>query len=133
MTTLRALAFGLAATLLAAPPVLAAAAPAAAPSATDGLWGPALRTLASLAAVLAVLAVCAWLARRLRDRGAFRGGLIEVVSGVSLGGREKVVLLRVGDEQVLVGISPAGMRPLHVLRGAAPRHDTFGSYMEQRP
>ena len=45
-----------------------------------------------------------------------RSGLIEVVSGISLGTREKVVLLRVGREQVLVGVSPAGMRTLHVIR-----------------
>ena len=97
------------------------------------LWGPALRMLLSLGAVLAVLAGCAWLAQRLRNGSSFRTGLIEVVSGISLGGREKVVLLRVGDEEVLVGISPAGMRPLHVLKrppGSSPRSAEFADYME---
>lgn len=101
-------------------------------AATD-LWGPALRMLLSLGAVLAVLAGCAWLAQRLRNGGSFKTGLIEVVSGISLGGREKVVLLRVGGEQVLVGISPAGMRALHVLNnGAAESQQTtqFADYME---
>ena len=101
-------------------------------AATD-LWGPALRMLLSLGAVLAVLAGCAWLAQRLRNGGSFKTGLIEVVSGISLGGREKVVLLRVGGEQVLVGISPAGMRALHVLnKDAADPQPTsqFADYME---
>lgn len=103
--------------------------PGAAP-ATD-IWEPALRMVLSLGAVLAVLAGCVWLARRLRDGGAFRGGLIRVVSGISLGGRDKVVLLQVGEEQVLVGVSAAGMRPLHVLRNttsAEPRR--FDEYLE---
>jgi len=97
------------------------------------LWGPALRMLLSLGAVLAVLAGCAWLAQRLRSGGSFKTGLIEVVSGISLGGREKVVLLRVGGEEVLVGISPAGMRPLHVLNKTAqkpPQAADFSDYME---
>jgi len=105
----------------------------AADGADTDLWGPALRMILSLGAVLAVLAGCAWLAQRLRNGGSFRTGLIEVVSGISLGGREKVVLLRVGGEQVLVGISPAGMRPLHVLKdGSVPADDgkKFADYME---
>ncbi|RMF95369.1 MAG: flagellar biosynthetic protein FliO [Gammaproteobacteria bacterium] len=98
--------------------------------ATD-LWGPALRMLLSLAAVLALLGGCAWLARRLRERGSLGGGLIEVVGGISLGGRDKVVLLQVGDEQVLVGISQAGMRPLHVLRRKRrPEPKEFDDYLE---
>jgi flagellar protein FliO/FliZ len=95
------------------------------------LWEPAIRMVASLAAVLALLAGVAWLARRLRQGGTFRTGLIEVVSGISLGGREKVVLLRVSGEEVLVGISPAGMRALHVLNRSPEQPKSFGKYMEQ--
>jgi flagellar protein FliO/FliZ len=83
---------------------------------TQSLWAPALRMILSLAAVLAVLAGCALLARKLRSGGSIKDGLIQVVSGISLGSREKVVLLRVGGEDVLIGVSPAGMRPLHVLK-----------------
>lgn len=107
--------------------LLAAEAEAGAP-ATD-LWAPALRMILSLGAVLAVLAGCVWLAQRMRNGGAFKTGLIEVVSGISLGGREKVVLLRVGGEEILVGISPTGMRALHVLKGEARGAD-FSDYME---
>ena len=100
-------------------------------AATTDVWGPTLRMLLSLLAVLAILGGCVFLAKRLRDGGAFKTGLIEVVSGISLGGRDKVVLLRVGDEQVLVGISAAGMRPLHVLRGRPkPEPKEFDDYLE---
>src|SRR5262245_53363853 len=63
---------------------------------------PALRMVLSLGAVLALVAGLAWVAQRLRAGGGLKSGLIEIVSGVSLGAREKVVLLRVGQEQVLV-------------------------------
>lgn len=93
---------------------------------------PLVRMVLSLGAVLALVAGLAWVAQRLRAGGRLKSGLIEVVSGISLGAREKVVLLRVGQEQVLVGVSPSGMRTLHVIKdaaGAAP----FQSYMERTP
>ena len=68
-----------------------------------------------LAVVLALLGATAWVSRRFRVGAGMRGGLIEVISGLSLGARERVVLIRVGGDQVLVGVSPSGMRTLHVL------------------
>lgn len=114
--------------LLAAGSAIAAGTPQ--PAGMDSLIGPALRMLASLAAVLALVAGLAWAAKKLRNAGHLKSGLIEVVSGVSLGAREKVVLLRVGQEQVLVGVSPSGMRALHVIREPAPA--PFASYMEPK-
>ncbi len=91
------------------------------------LWAPTLRMILGLGGVLAVLAALAFVAQRLRRGNAFKSGLIEIVSGVSLGGREKVVLLRVGGDEILVGMSPSGMRPLHVIRRAEPAE--FDTYM----
>ena len=108
-----------------AAPVLAETAPAAPAS----LWGPALRMLASLIAVLAIVAALAWVAQRLKNGGRLQSGLIQVVSGVSLGNREKVVLLRVNDEDILVGVGPAGMRSLHVMRSRNPQ-PSFADVME---
>lgn len=95
------------------------------------LAGTALRMVLSLGAVLALVAALAWVAKRLRAGGHLKSGLIEVVSGVSLGAREKVVLLRVGQEQVLVGVSPAGMRALHVMKDADATPN-FSALMEQK-
>lgn len=95
----------------------------------ENMSGPLLRMVLSLLAVLAVLGVCAWLARRVRGT-QIQGGLIQIVSGLSLGPKEKVVLLRVGDDQVLVGLSSAGMQPLHVV-GNAPPAQPFSLDMAQ--
>lgn len=94
------------------------------------LWEPTLRMVLSLSAVLALLWVCTWAAKRVRNGASFKSGMIEVISGVSLGGREKVVLLRVGGDEVLVGVSPTGMRPLHVLSKPS-RPAGFSDYMEK--
>jgi flagellar protein FliO/FliZ len=136
---LRALSTGRARIALVLLAGLAAAAAAASPAQpvpaaldSGSLVGPALRMIVSLGAVLALVAGLAWTARRLRAGGRLKSGLIEVVSGVSLGARERVVLLRVGQEQILVGVSPAGMRALHVMKDATAA-PPFASLMEDKP
>lgn len=99
--------------------------------ATGDLVGATLRMAAGLAVVLGLLGAAAWASRRFRISGRLRSGLIEVESGISLGAREKVVLLKVGNEQVLVGISPAGMRTLHVITRPGP--PGFNAIMEDQP
>jgi len=96
------------------------------------LWAPTLRMIMGLGGVLALLGILAFAMKRLRRGNAFKSGMIEIVSGVSLGGREKVVLLRVGGDEVLVGMSPSGMRPLHVVRHAETKRAEpaeFDTYM----
>ena len=82
-----------------------------------------LRMIASLAVVLLLLVASAWFVRRWRDRQNATSESIEIVSGLSLGAKERIVLLRVGTEQVLVGVSPAGMRSLHVIKDGERRFD----------
>jgi flagellar protein FliO/FliZ len=104
----------------------------AAPDAAS-LAAPLLRMVLSLGAGLGVVWGLAWLAKRLRQGGSARAGMIEILSGVSLGTRDKVVLLRVGSEQVLVGVSPSGMRALHVLRDGTTPAAPFDSLLGKEP
>ena len=100
-------------------PLLASAAaePASTPSALPpDMLISTLRMLGSLTLVLLLVAGGAWLLKRYRPGSRMSGGQIEIIGGLSLGSRERVVLLQVLDEQVLVGISQDGMRALHVLR-----------------
>lgn len=101
---------------------------------TTDLTSAAIRMVLGLAAVLALLGATAWVSRRFRAAAQARGGQIEVVSGLSLGTRDRVVLIRVGGDQVLVGISPSGMRALHVLGHDQdqPPSKEFTSYMEKK-
>jgi flagellar protein FliO/FliZ len=92
---------------------LFAAGPAAA--APVGAGGVASVTLALLAVLAAIFAV-AWLARRVRGFGNRVGNAIEVLADVPLGPKERAVLIRLGAEQVLVGVAPGRVSALHVLR-----------------
>jgi flagellar protein FliO/FliZ len=83
-----------------------------APAGAGGLASVTFALLAVLAAIFAV----AWLARRMRGFGSRVGTAIDVLADVPLGPKERAVLLKVGKEQILVGVSPGRVSPLHVLR-----------------
>ncbi|HVS77076.1 MAG TPA: flagellar biosynthetic protein FliO [Steroidobacteraceae bacterium] len=42
--------------------------------------------------------------------------LLVVLADIPLGPKERAVLLKVGSEQILVGVAPGRVSPLHVLR-----------------
>lgn len=89
-----------------------------------------MRMVIGLAVVLGLLAATAWVSKRFRAASGSRGGAIEILTGLSLGNRERVVLLKVGNDQVLVGISPSGLRTLHVI--GQPASTDFSSFIENK-
>jgi flagellar protein FliO/FliZ len=92
------------------------AAPHAASSAAPvGAGGLASVTVALLIVLAAIFAV-AWLARRVRGMGSRIGNAIDVLADVPLGPKERAVLLKVGTEQILIGVAPGRVSSLHVLR-----------------
>ena len=71
--------------------------------------------LLSLAAVIALIVALAWALRRLQSGQAGGSRLVHVVAQVPLGPRERIVLVRVGEHQALVGVSPGGVTSLQLL------------------
>jgi flagellar protein FliO/FliZ len=104
----------------------AAPAQVAAPSSTSGL----LRVTVALVVVLGAVILAARLARRVRGlSGGGSGAVLEVLGQLSLGARERAVLVRVGQRQLLIGVAPGNVRTLHVfeepaLTGEARVNDT---------
>lgn len=94
-------------------------APAVAEVAPTPAGGFAQVTL-SLGLVLAAVFAAAWLMKRLRGTRLGAGGEIRVVAERALGSRERVVLLEVGGERLLVGVAPGSVRALHAWRSVAP-------------
>lgn len=89
-------------------PVLAAVTPPAAGSLAQMVLG--------LIGVLAIIVGGAWLLKRYGQLpGAGYGGALRVLGGVSLGPRERAVLIQVGEKQLLLGVTPGCVRTLHVL------------------
>ncbi|HUN68680.1 MAG TPA: flagellar biosynthetic protein FliO [Burkholderiales bacterium] len=80
-----------------------------------------LQMLAGLVAVIATIAGCAWLARRAGLAQASRGQLMKVVSAIHLGARERVVVVELQDQWLVLGIAPGRVSALATLpRGAVP-------------
>lgn len=71
-----------------------------------------------LLAVLALIFALAWLYRRYGNYTPFNRADIQVLGGVSLGSREKAVLLEVDGTRLLVGVAPGHVSTLHVFRSA---------------
>ena len=91
------------------------------PSAAGGL----LRVTVALLVVLAAVLAAAWLARRMRAiGGGSSGSSLELLAQLPLGTRERAVLVRVGDRQLLLGVAAGNVRTLHVLEPQAATANT---------
>jgi flagellar protein FliO/FliZ len=69
----------------------------------------------ALVVVLAAIFVVAWIVRRMRIAGNKVGSAIDVLADVHLGQKERAVLLKVGQTQILIGVAPGRVNTLHVL------------------
>ncbi len=63
----------------------------------------------SLAAIVALIFAVSWMVRRLKLGTPRSRGDIAVIDELILGPRERVVLVRVGEAQVLVGVGAGGV------------------------
>ena len=67
--------------------------------------------------VLSVFFLCVWGVRMLSGLTVSGAEKMRVVGGLSLGLREKVILLQVGRKQLILGVTPGRIETLHVLEG----------------
>jgi len=86
-----------------------------APAAPGVDAGSLLRLIFGLAVVIAAIVGLAWLLRRMGAVGGGTGGQLKVLGGLQVGQRERVVLIQVGDKQLLLGVAPGRVQTLHVL------------------
>jgi flagellar protein FliO/FliZ len=108
-----------AASLAAAAPLAATPAhPFAAPEIASGSpaigVGSLTEVTLALAVVLAAIFALAWLVRRVRSVAGSASAL-GVLAEVRLGPKERAVLVKVGGEQLLLGVAPGRVATLHVL------------------
>jgi flagellar protein FliO/FliZ len=74
-----------------------------------------VRMILGLGVVIAAIIGLAWFLRRLGGVGHNVGGQLRVLGGIAVGQRERVVLIQVGQQQLLVGVAPGRVQTLHVL------------------
>ena len=102
----------------------------AAPSAhaaLPGQSGSLLRVAGALLLVLAAILAAGWFSRRMHGVGTARHSALEVIAQLPLGPRERAVLVRVGSQQVLLGVASGNVRALHVLPIEAGTIANFGA------
>jgi flagellar protein FliO/FliZ len=78
-------------------------------------FGAVVQTVLGLALVIGVVFGCAWLARRLGLQGGTKNALVKTVGGASLGGKERVAVVEIGDTWLVLGAAPGNVRLLHTM------------------
>lgn len=72
-----------------------------------------LSLIASMVVVVAAVVALGWIYSRMRFSGGGAGNLINVVASRALGPKERLLLVQVDDQQLLVGITAAQIQTLH--------------------
>ena len=74
----------------------------------------ALQIAISFLAVIGFILILAWLIRRTGRFGVQNNKILKVIASMSLGMREKILLIEVEGVNIVVGIAPGHIRTLHV-------------------
>ncbi|MDN3518289.1 flagellar biosynthetic protein FliO [Aquisalimonas lutea] len=74
-----------------------------------------IRLVVGLVVVLVLIVALGWVMRRMGKFSSPASGRLRVLGGVSVGTRERIVLVQVGEQQLLVGVAPGRVQTLHVL------------------
>jgi len=103
------------------PALASLSAPLCAAEGTTGAAAPTVGAASGAAAQLAQLVIgliflLAWLVRRVQQAGPRGNRLIRTLASQPLGPRDRLVLVQVGEEQILLGLTPGRITPLHVLK-----------------
>jgi flagellar protein FliO/FliZ len=119
-TSATPVAASLACCLLAAPawavePVPSAGAAGGLAAGHGGDIGSLTQVTGALVLVIAGIFVVVWLLRRVSRLPSGGNGGLRVVGGLALGTRERILLVDVGEQQLLLGVTPGQLRTLHVL------------------
>ncbi len=77
--------------------------------------------LFGLAAVIGLVFALAWLARRLGVPSQSQSPLLRHVAALSVGARERVLIVQAGDQWLVLGVTATAIQTLHTLpRGELP-------------
>jgi flagellar protein FliO/FliZ len=88
-----------------------------------------LETVLVLILIVGLILGLGWLVRRTGYAAGAGKGMVKVLGGVSLGPRERAVVLQTGDTRLLVGVAPGRVQILCLLPSVAA--DGGGSAQEK--
>ncbi len=90
--------------------------------------GNVWQLFSGLFVVLASIVALVWLIKRFGRFSYTSQQTVKVLGGISLGTREKVVLIEVGKEQLLIGVAPGRVNILHQLQEPIEVNDSNESF-----
>lgn len=68
-----------------------------------------------LAFIIVLIFVLAWVMKKMQLAPQSGSPMIKILSAISVGSRDRIALLEVGEEQILVGLTPGRIQKLHTL------------------
>ena len=74
--------------------------------------GSLIQTIFALCLVLALLAALAWCMKRFGPKAQAGTAHVKLVGALNLGGRERIMVVEVGDQWIVVGASPGRVNAL---------------------
>jgi flagellar protein FliO/FliZ len=94
--------------------------PIGAPASAAGGAGSIGGAVLALILVVGLILVLGWLAKRMPGIGGASNPALKVIGSLSLSPRERVVVVAVGDTQLVLGTGAGGTRVLHQLQTPLP-------------
>ena len=91
------------------------AATVVAPATSGSVAGQLTQLVLGLLLVLGLIFFLAWLLRRVQNAAPAANQVIQVVGSRQVGPRDRLLLVQVGNEQILVGHTPGSLTTLHVM------------------
>ena len=96
--------------------------------------GSLLQTIFALCVVLGLLALLAWAMKRWGPKAAGGSAHVRMVGGLNLGGRERIIVVEVGEQWIVVGASPGRVNALATMpRQTAGAVDPAALALHQAP
>lgn len=99
--------------------------------------GYLVKLIVVLGFILLLIFVLAWLMKKMQLTQSTQNGLIKIVSATSVGPRDRIALIQVGEEQLLVGLTPGRIEKIHTLKNCiqadqnSQQNDSFSEKFNQ--
>ncbi|MDO9421313.1 MAG: flagellar biosynthetic protein FliO [Herminiimonas sp.] len=105
---------------------------------TTSTAGNLMQVTLGLLVVLALMAAAAWVLRRFNTAKGQSAAQIKIIGGVSVGNRERVMVVEIADQWIVVGVAPGRVNALAtmakqettIFTDAAPSKN-FSSWLAQ--
>lgn len=99
----------------------------------NGYSGYFIKMILSMLLIIGMLAAFSWYTRRfgMGMLGHKPNDHLQVVSMLSLGAKERVVMIQAGDDQLILGLVPGEIKKLHVIKNTKSSDTNSKSFSKQ--